>query len=133
MKTAVGEVEDVINGLLKLQDMILKREPWLLEEAKESIENVAQIEIYHLFGAYRERLKLDKGLKIIKTTEKPKHLISMHLDVFLDLIIGTIDFGEAYVRGLVEFRGESYHVHALRWAEAFKRLRKYLKMVSRGD
>jgi len=125
---SLDEIREVIDGLLRLQDMIISKErDWIESEAKEDIGNVAQIEIYNVFGTYRERLKLADGYRIVKTTEKPKHVIRVHLDTFLDLLTGELDFGEAYAKGLVQFSGENYHIHAIKWAKGFERLRKYLR------
>jgi len=132
--TSIDEVREVVEGLIKLQDKIVKKEQWLVNEAKEEVGNVAQIEIYSLHGNYIERLKLENGLKIVKTNEKPKHVIRMHIDTFIDLLIGErdgepFDFGKAYVMGLIEFNGVDYHFHAMKWAKAFEKLRKYIKFV----
>jgi len=127
MKTSLDEVKEIIEGIIRLQDKIMREEPWLVEEAKESEGNIAQIEIYNVLGTYRERLKL-QGMKIVKTTEEPIHLIRCSLDVFLDLLLGEQDFGDAYANGLIEFRGENFQVHALKWAKAFKRIRKHIKI-----
>ena len=133
---AVSEIKEIVDGLLRLQDKILSRESWLKDEAKENIGNVAQIEVYDLYGTYRERLKLAPGLKIVRTDEKPLHLIRLHIDTFIDLLLGErdgepFDFGKAYAMGLVEFEGQDYHFHATKWAKSFERLRKYLKLVRR--
>ena len=135
---AVNEIKEVIDGILKLQDKIMSREPWIVEEAKENVGNIAHIEIYSLYGSHVERLKLDENLRIVKTSEEPKHIIRMHIDVFLDLILGErdgqpFDFGKAWTQGLVEFYGEDYITHAMKWAKAFERLRRYLDLIKRGD
>jgi len=137
--TSINEVKEIVEGLLRLQDKILQKEPQLLEEAKEEVGNVAQIEIYSLHGNYVERLKLDNGLKIVRTNEEPKHVIRMHIDTFIDLLIGErdgepFDFGKAYMMGLIEFNGVDYHFHAMKWAKAFERLRKYINIgnIRRG-
>ena len=130
---AIDEIKDIFEGLLRLQDIILQREPWIKDEAKEDIGNVAHIEVYNVFGTHTERLKLEKGFRIVKTKEPPKHKIRMHIDVFLDLLTGEIDFHEAYVKGLIEFEGEQYHIHAMKWSRAFERLRKYIvRPIKRG-
>jgi len=129
---SIDEVEEIIDGLLKLQDKIIRKEKWISEEAVEDVGNVAHIEVYSVFGSYSTRLKLDKGLRIVKTNEKPLHVIRMHIDTFLDLLTGTLDFGEAWARGLIEFDGDNYHVHAMKWARAFKRLRKYIVLPKGG-
>jgi len=132
--TSIDEVKEVVEGLIKLQDKIVKKEQWLINEAKEEVGNVAQIEIYSLHGNYVERLKLENGLKIVKTNEEPKHVIRMHIDTFIDLLIGErdgepFDFGKAYMMGLIEFNGVDYHFHAMKWAKAFEKLRKYIKFI----
>lgn len=127
--SSLDEIKEVIEGLLRLQDKILARErDWIVEEAKENVGNVAQIEIYNVFGTYAERLKLDNGYRIVKTTEPPKHVIRVHIDTFIDLLTGDLDFKDAYAKGLVEFKGENYHLHAIKWAKGFERIRKYLKL-----
>lgn len=127
--SSLDEIKEVIEGLLRLQDKILARErDWIVEEAKENVGNVAQIEIYNVFGTYAERLKLDNGYRIVKTTEPPKHVIRVHIDTFIDLLIGDLDFKDAYAKGLVEFKGENYHLHAIKWAKGFERIRKYLRL-----
>jgi len=135
--SVVEDVKEVIDGILKLQDKIMAREPWTIDEAKESVGNIAQIEIYSLYGTHDERLKLDESLRIVRTNEPPKHVIRMHIDVFLDLLLGerdgrAFDFGKAWIQGLVEFYGEDYITHSLKWAKAFERLRKYLSLVQEG-
>lgn len=127
--SSLDEIKEVIEGLLRLQDKILARErDWIVEEAKENVGNVAQIEIYNVFGTYAERLKLDNGYRIVKTTEPPKHVIRVHIDTFIDLLTGDLDFKDAYAKGLVEFKGENYHLHAIKWAKGFERIRKYLRL-----
>lgn len=127
--SSFDEIKEVIEGLLRLQDKILARErDWIVEEAKENVGNVAQIEIYNVFGTYAERLKLDNGYRIVKTTEPPKHVIRVHIDTFIDLLTGDLDFKDAYAKGLVDFKGENYHLHAIKWAKGFERIRKYLRL-----
>ena len=126
----MSDVEDIINGLLRLQKWIIGSKPvdeWVLEKAKENVGNIAMIRVYDEEGVSEVTLKLTEDLKIVKTNEKPKHVITMHIDVFLDLLDGDLDFRDAYVNGLLDFQGESYHVHALLWSKAFERLRNVLK------
>lgn len=130
----MNEVKEIIDGLLKLQDKIMKKEKWTIKEAEKNVGNIAQIEIYDVFGKYSDRLKLDKNYRIVRTNEKPKHIIRMHIDTFIDLLLGErdgepFDFGKAWVQGLVEFQGEDYITHAMKWAEVFSKLRKYLDLV----
>ena len=126
-QSSLKEVEEIIEGLLRLQDKIMKLEgDWIKEEARESIGNVAQIEVYNIYGTYSERLKLEDGYRIVKTREPPKHIIRVHIDTFLDLLTWEIDFYDAYAKGLVEFEGENYHIHAIKWSKGFERLRKYI-------
>lgn len=132
MKSSIDEIGEILEGILRLQDIILKRErSWIETEAKEDVGNVAQIEVYNAFGTYSERLKLDSGYRIVKTNEEPKHLIRVHIDTLIDLLTGDLDFGEAYAKGLIEFRGENFHLHAIKWAKGFSRLRKYLNILRR--
>jgi len=126
----MSEVEDIINGLLRLQNLVVGPNPvdeWVLERAKENVGNIAMIRVYDEEGVSEVTLKLTEDLKIVKTNEKPKHVITMHIDVFLDLLDGDLDFRDAYVNGLLDFQGENYHVHALLWSKAFERLRGVLK------
>jgi len=125
------EIREIIDGLLSLQSIIIKNEPWIIDETKGDIGNVAQIEIYDSNGVYPERLKLVENYKIVRTDEKPIHKISMHIDTLIDLLSGDIDFGEAYLKGLVKFEGKDFHIHAMKWSKAIKRLRKYLNPTSR--
>lgn len=128
-------IRDIINGLLKLQDIVLGKnpvDPWVKERVMDNVGNVAMIQIIDEDGIVAERLKLDeKTLKIVRTNEKPIHIITMHVDVFLDLLSGDLDFKDAYVNGFVEFKGKDYHTHALLWSKAFERLRKYIKPALR--
>ena len=124
------EVEEIIDGLLKLQDVILGDNPadeWVKQRAIENAGNVAYIHIVDEEGSTQVRLKLDENLRIVKTNEPPTHVITMHIDVFLGILAGEIDPREAYVRGLLSFRGKDYHFHALMWAKSFERLRKVLE------
>ena len=137
MAAAVDEIREIINGILKLQDKIMSREPWIVEEARENVGNVAHIEIYSLYGSHVERLKLDENFRIVRTEEKPKHVIRMHIDCLIDLILGErdgqpFDFGKAWTQGLIEFYGEDYITHAMKWSKAFERLRKYINMAKKG-
>jgi hypothetical protein len=139
----VSRIEKIIDGLLKLQDIILKNERDLVGDLlKDSrdIGNVAQIEIYDEESNYSVRLKLDEGYRIVKTNEEPIHVIRMHIDTLLDLILGErggrpFDFGRAYAEGWIQLYGKDYHIHAMRfardWEKAFKRFRKYLKVDRR--
>jgi len=126
----MSDVEDIINGLLRLQNLVVGPNPvdeWVLEKAKENIGNIAMLRVYDDNGVSEITLKLTEDLKIVRTNEKPKHIITMHLDTFLDLLSGDLDFRDAYVNGLLDFQGEAYHVHALLWSKAFERLRWVLK------
>jgi len=126
----MSDVEDIINGLLRLQNLVVGPKPvdeWVLKKAKENVGNIAMIRVYDEEGVSEVTLKLTEDLKIVKTNEKPKHVITMHIDVFLDLLDGDLDFRDAYVNGLLDFQGENYHVHALLWSKAFERLRGVLK------
>jgi len=126
----MSDVEDIINGLLRLQDKIIGDKPvdrWVKDRVVENIGNVASLRVFDEEGETVVTLKLDKDLRIRKTNEKPKHVITMHIDTFLDLLSGDLDFKDAYVNGLIDFQGENYHLHCLLWAKSFKRLRSVLK------
>ena len=126
----MSEVEDIINGLLRLQNFVVGPKPvdeWVLKKAKENVGNIAMIRVYDEEGVSEVTLKLTEDLKIVKTNEKPKHVITMHIDVFLDLLSGDLDFRDAYVNGLLDFQGENYHLHCMLWAKAFERLRRVLR------
>jgi len=125
----MSDVEDIINGLLRLQDKILGDRPvdrWVKDRAVENIGNVASLRVFDEEGETVVTLKLDKDLRIRKTNERPKHVITMHIDTFLDLLGGALDFRQAYVNGLLDFQGEDYHLHCLMWAKAFERIRGWL-------
>jgi len=122
-------VEEIIDGLLNLQDRmmnIVDREPWLQKEAEEGKGRIAQIEVYDLQGTYSKRLKVTDDLRIVETEEEPVHLIRCHVDSFLDILGGDLTFGDAYSRGLIDFQGKDFHVHAMKWARAFQKYRGYL-------
>ena len=126
----MSEVEDIINGLLRVQNLVVGPKPideWTLKKAKENVGNIAMIRVYDEEGVSEVTLKLTEDLKIVKTSEKPKHVIIMHINTLLDLVTGGLDFADAYAKGYIDFQGEDYHVHALLWAMAFKRLRRALK------
>ena len=126
----MSDVEDIINGLLRLQNLVVGPNPvdeWVLEKARENVGNVAMIRVYDDSGISEITLKLTEDLKIVKTNEKPKHVITMHINVFLDLLSGDLDFRDAYLNGLLDFQGENYHIHALLWSKAFERFRRVLK------
>jgi len=125
----MSDVEDIINGLLRLQDKILGDKPvdrWVKDRVVENIGNVASLRVFDEEGETVVTLKLDRDLRIRKTNEKPKHVITMHIDTFLDLLGGDLDFRQAYVNGLIDFQGEDYHLHCLMWAKAFERIRGWL-------
>jgi len=125
----MSDVEDIINGLLRLQDKILGDKPvdrWVKDRVVENIGNVASLRVFDEEGETEVTLKLDRDLRIRKTEDKPKHVITMHIDTFIDLLSGGLDFRQAYVNGLVDFEGENYHVHAMMWARAFERIRGWL-------
>jgi len=126
----MSEVEDIINGLLRLQNLVVGPKPvdeWVLEKAKENVGNIAMIRVYDEEGVSEVTLKLTEDLKIVKTNENPKHVITMHINTFIDLLTGDLDFRDAYVNGLLDFQGENYHVHCMLWAKSFERLRGILK------
>ena len=126
----MSEVEDIINGLLRLQNLVVGPKPvdeWVLEKAKENVGNIAMIRVYDEEGVSEVTLKLTEDLKIVKTNENPKHVITMHINTFIDLLTGDLDFRDAYVNGLLDFQGENYHLHCLLWAKSFERLRGILK------
>jgi len=125
----MSDVEDIINGLLRLQDKILGDKPidrWVKDRVVENVGNVASLRVFDEEGETEVTLKLDRDLRIRKTKEKPKHVITMHIDTFIDLLGGDLDFRQAYVNGLVDFEGENYHVHCMLWARAFERIRGWL-------
>jgi len=125
----MSDVEDIINGLLRLQDKILGDKPvdrWVKDRVVENVGNVASLRVFDEEGETEVTLKLDRDLRIRKTKEKPKHVITMHIDTFIDLLSGDLDFRQAYVNGLVDFEGENYHLHCLMWARAFERIRGWL-------
>ena len=126
----MSEVGDIINGLLRLQNLVVGPKPvdeWVLEKAKENVGNIAMIRVYDEEGVSEVTLKLTEDLKIVKTNENPKHVITMHINTFIDLLTGDLDFRDAYVNGLLDFQGENYHVHCMLWAKSFERLRGILK------
>ena len=126
----MSDVEDIINGLLRLQNLVVGPKPideWVLEKAKENVGNIAMIRVYDEKGVSEVTLKLTEDLKIVKTSERPKHVITMPIDVFLALLSGDLDFGDAYAMGLLKFQGENYHLHCMLWAKSFERLRWVLK------
>ena len=125
----MSDVEDIINGLLRLQDKILGDKPvdrWVKDRVVENVGNVALLRVFDEEGETEVTLKLDRDLRIRKTKEKPKHVITMHIDTFIDLLSGDLDFRQAYVNGLIDFQGEDYHLHCLMWARAFERIRGWL-------
>jgi len=125
----MSDVEDIINGLLRLQDKILGDKPvdrWVKDRVVENVGNVALLRVFDEEGETEVTLKLDRDLRIRKTKEKPKHVITMHIDAFIDLLSGDLDFRQAYVNGLIDFQGEDYHLHCLMWAKAFERIREWL-------
>ena len=128
MPAAIDRVPVIIDKLLALQKYIIPREKDIISE--EDIGNVAQLEVYDVLGQQSVRLKLTENYEIVKTDEPPKHLIRMPLEIFIKLIADEMDFATAYRQGYVQFTGEDYHIHAEKWAIAFGRLRRYLKMVS---
>ena len=126
----MSDVEDIINGLLRLQKWIIGSKPvdeWVLKKAKENVGNIAMLRVYDEGGTSEVTLKLTEDLKIVKTNEKPKHVITMPIDVFLALLSGDLDFKDAYAMGLLKFQGENYHLHCMLWAKAFERLKGPLK------
>jgi len=125
----MSEVEEVINGLLRLQDKLMREnnDTWLEERMSENMGNVAMLMVYDDEGITKVALKLDSDMKIRKTNEKPKHVITMHVDTLLDLLTGDLDFRDAYLKGWLDFQGEDYHFHAMLWAKAFERLRGKLR------
>jgi len=126
----MSRVERIINGLLKLQNLVVGPKPvdeWTLKKVKENIGNIAMLRVYDRKGVSEVTLKLTEGLKIVKTNEKPKHVITMDIGTLLDILTGDLDFGDAYVNGRINFQGEDYHLHCFLWAKAFKRLRRTLK------
>jgi len=125
----MSEVEEVINGLLRLQDKLMREnnDTWLEERMSENMGNVAMLMVYDDEGITKVALKLDSDMKIRKTNEKPKHVITMHVDTLLDLLTGDLDFRDAYLKGWLDFQGEDYHFHAMLWAKSFERLRGKLR------
>jgi len=131
----MSDIEDIINGLLRLQNIVFGSKPadiWVKEKAIENTGNIAQIVVYEDDKAVNVNLKLDENLNIVKTNEPPKHVLSMHIDTFLDLVSGDMDLKSAYLRGLVTFEGENYHVHAILWGQSFERLRGLIKQYGGG-
>lgn len=140
-----SRVERIIDGLLKIQELIIRNERDFIDEilskSRDDIGNVAQIEVYDDESCYSIRLKLIEGYRIVKTDEEPLHVIRMHIDTLIDLILGErggrpFDFGRAYAEGRIVMYGPDYHIHAMRfareWEKAFIRFRKYLAKVSRN-
>lgn len=122
----MSELKELIDGFFRIQRFILRENPWIQKEAEPEIGNVAQIEIYDEKSAHTERLKLEKDMVIVRTNEPYVHKIRMHIDTFLLLLSGNLSFADAYTMGLIEFEGKDYHLHAMKWAQAFERLREFM-------
>ena len=126
----MSRVERIIDSLLKLQNLVVGPKPvdeWVLKKVRENIGNIAMLRVYDKKGVSEVTLKLTEDLKIVKTSENPKHVITMDIGTLLDILAGDLDFADAYVNGRIDFQGEDYHLHCFLWAEAFKRLRGALK------
>lgn len=136
MSTNVSRAKDVerarqiVEGILALQRKIFKDQVWLEEEVAKSKGNVAHLEVYSLDGAYSKTFELGDDMVIRESTRDPKHSISCHIDVLLDLISGEMTMGDAYTQGLIQFEGENFHAHAWKWSRYFSRVQRYLKAVN---
>jgi hypothetical protein len=128
----MSEVEDIINGLLKLQKHVLGSDPtdsWVKSKILENRNNVAQLVVYDDNSSTDVRLTLDDNNNIVRTNEPPVHTIQMHVDTFLAILSNDMSINEAYLNGLISVSGENHHVHCLTWAKAFERLKSLLNYI----
>ena len=125
----VRRIDAIVNGLIRLSGRIIGQDSWARERVGGGVGNVAQLEIFDIEDRYSRRLELTPELRVVDSTKEPIHTIRMHTDTMLALLSDELDFGEAYNRGLVEFEGRDYHVHAMAWSRAFRMLRGYIREV----
>lgn len=125
----VERARQVLEGLIALQRTMLRDEKWLEEELSKSKGNVARMEVYSLDGAYSKTFELGDDMMIRESQRKPKHVITCHIDVLLDLMAGDLSMGDAYLEGLLTFDGVDFHAHAWKWSRYFSQLQRYLSKV----
>lgn len=121
--------QQVIEGIIALQDKIFHQEKWLGDEIAKSKGNVARMQISSLDGSYSKTFELGDDMVIRESKKPPKHVISCHIDLLLDLMAGDISMGDAYVKGLITFDGEDFHAHAWKWSRYFSRIQRYLGAI----
>jgi len=119
-------VRNLINRLLRLQDLIIEREAELKKELEEEEGSVGCLVIWREEDGKKEEVYLRlTGMRAEITDPQPfRHKIEMNVDTFLDILGGEMTLGEAWARGLIDVEGEQATIHAMRWSKWFERLRR---------
>lgn len=119
-------MRNLINRLLRLQDLILEREEELRRELEEEEGSVGYLVIQREEDGAKEEVYLKlSGMRAEIVDPQPfRHKIEMDVDTFLDILGGEMTLGEAWARGLIDVEGEQATIHAMRWSKWFERLRR---------
>ena len=118
--------ERIINKILDAQERWRREVPEIADYYEEGRGNIAQIEVLGIDGTVK-RFKC-VGDRILETQEQAKHIIRTSYDSFVDMILGEADFLELWQTGKLVFDGEDFFYHASRWGQAFRRIRRRLRL-----
>jgi len=119
-------VRNLINRLLRLQNLIIEREAELKRELEEEEGSIGCLVIWREEDGRKEEvyLQLSRMRAEIVDPQPFRHKIEMSVDTFLDILGGEMTLGEAWARGLIDVEGEQAAVHAMRWSKWFERLKR---------
>ena len=109
---------------------VLEQYPELGDLARR-IGRSAQIQIYNEFGDEANIwLGVKDGEPVVSRGFHPAtNTIRMHIDVFLDIVEGKIDFRQAVAHGVVEIQshdGLPWFYHFALWASFFDKIKRLL-------
>ena len=115
----------------KLSRLVLENEPELRELARK-VNRSAQLQLYDEFGEFRNIwIGVENGKPVVKQGTYPAtNTIKMHVDVFLDILTGKIDFRQAVAHGVIEIQshdGLPWFYHMVLWSMWFDKLRRLLE------
>jgi len=73
----------------------------------------------------------DNGVEEIQATKNIKHSIQMHVDTFLDILTGSLDFGDAWAKNLITVEGEKKTLHVARWIKWIRKMRNKVQILAK--
>ena len=127
----MGYARRIISQLLRIQSNLMD------DDLRSSIADDSAVGYLRIYceddelGNDEIYLMLENGfVKEINAPRNIKHSIEMHIDTFLDIFTGELDFGEAWAKNLIRVEGEKKTLHIARWIKWIRRMKDKIKEVS---